>query len=84
MVFLFPMMKLSVNKQSVISNDDLLSAIAARQPDFVQWVGDNVDHHISILDGKKTFHVMGIIAVTIWKIMQLSYKDPQRKTEINK
>jgi hypothetical protein len=30
---------------------------------FVQWVADNVDHNTATLDGKGTFHGMGIIAV---------------------
>ena len=42
-------------KQSVISNEDSLSATVARRPNFVQWVADNVDHTISTLDGKKHF-----------------------------
>ena len=37
-------------KQSVTSNDDLLSAIATRKADFFQWIADNVDNNISILD----------------------------------
>ena len=29
---------------------------------FVQWSADNVDHNLATLDGKGTFHGMGIIA----------------------
>ena len=29
---------------------------------FVQWSADNVDHNLATLDGKETFHGMGIIA----------------------
>jgi hypothetical protein len=29
---------------------------------FIQYVADNVDHNICTLDGKDTFHGMGIIA----------------------
>ena len=48
-------------KQSVISNEDSLSATSTRGPDFVQWVVDNVDQNISTLDGKKTlFMVWGL------------------------
>ena len=71
-------------KQSVISNEDSLSATATRRPDFVQWVADNVDHNISMLDGKKHFSWYGDYSCIHWKIMQLSYKDPQIKTKINK
>ena len=71
-------------KQSVISNEDSLSATATRRPDFAQWVADNVDHNISTLDGKKHFSWYGDYCCIHWKIMQLSYKNPQIKTEINK
>ena len=30
---------------------------------YTQWVADNVDHNICTIDGKDTFHGMGIIAV---------------------
>ena len=30
--------------------------------EFVQYVGDNVDHNIRTLDGNDTFHGMGMIA----------------------
>ena len=30
---------------------------------FTQWIGDNIDHNIQTIDGKNTFHGMGIIAV---------------------
>ena len=71
-------------KQSVISNEDSLSATSTRGPDFVQWVADNVDQNISTLDGKKHFSWYGDYSCIHWKIMQLSYKDSQIKTEINK
>ncbi len=31
---------------------------------FTQWVADNVDHNIATVDGRGTFHGMGIIAVS--------------------
>ena len=31
---------------------------------FIQFIGDNVDHNVRTLDGANTFHDMGIIAVT--------------------
>ena len=37
-------------KQSVTSNDDSLSAIATRKAEFFQWIADNVNNNISILD----------------------------------
>ena len=29
---------------------------------FVQWSADNVDHNIGTIDGKNTFHGMGMVA----------------------
>src|SRR6218665_444324 len=31
---------------------------------FTQWVGDNVDHNVASIDGRGSFHGMGLIAVT--------------------
>ena len=31
---------------------------------FVQFIGDNVNHNVRTLDGANTFHRMNIIAVT--------------------
>ena len=31
---------------------------------FTQWVGDNVDHNTATLDGRGTFHGMGLIAIS--------------------
>ena len=32
---------------------------------YIQWSTDNVDHNLAILDGKETFHGIGIlVAVT--------------------
>ena len=51
-----------------ISNDEVLrykqSAIECSDAQFMQWVGDNVDHNIITLTGKDTFHGMGIISIT--------------------
>lgn len=44
-------------KQSVLQRDDINNHIKVSNNSFVQWIGDNVDHHLT-----KTFHGMGIIA----------------------
>ena len=49
-------------KHSVISHEEG-SVETLLQGTFTQWVADNVDHNICTLDGKDTFHGMGIIAV---------------------
>ena len=52
-------------KQSVIQSENLLTAYP---PDtFTQWVADNVDHNVATLDGRGTFHGMGIIAISTAK-----------------
>ena len=30
---------------------------------FTQWIGDNTDRNVRTIDGKNTFHGMGIIAL---------------------
>ena len=66
-------------KQSFISNNDSLSATATRKSDFVQWVADNVDHNISTLDRKNTFHGIGITAISIGKMCNSRKRIPREK-----
>ena len=48
-------------KHSIISSEE--NAVETTlKGSFTQWVADNVDHNICTLDGKDTFHGMGIIA----------------------
>ena len=52
-------------KQSVIQSESLENLLGKYFPGaFSQWVGDNVDHNVGTLDGRGTFHGMGIIAVS--------------------
>ena len=52
-------------KQSVIQNESLENIITQYIPGtFIQWVADNIDPSVAILDGQGTFHGMGIIAVS--------------------
>ena len=39
--------------------------MVSARPEFAQWVADNVDHNTATLDGKNTWHGMGIIAASI-------------------
>ena len=50
-------------KQSVVMDSD-----TGMRPlnGFTQWVADNVDHTLVTLDGKGTFHGMGIIECSIF------------------
>ena len=53
------------HKQSVLHDDSELQSPAASFPaNFMQFIADNVDHNVAKLDGKGTFHCMGIIAVS--------------------
>jgi len=52
-------------KQSVLHDDSELQSPAASFPaNFTQFVADNVHHNVVMLDGKGTFHGMGITAVS--------------------
>ena len=55
-------------KQSVAvdENANLPDEVDGSSPEtaldpFYQWTGDNADHNAKTLDGKETFHLMGII-----------------------
>jgi len=51
--------------RSVLHYDSELQSTAAPFPsNFTQFVADNVDHNVATLDGKGTFHGMGLIAVS--------------------
>ena len=46
---------------------------------FVQFIADNVDHNVVTLDGKRTVHMMGIIATITPGIFNNSIVVPRRK-----
>ena len=55
-------------KQSVIQSETPENLLTEYPPNtFTQWVADNVDHNVATLDGRGTFHGMGIIAVSTAK-----------------
>ncbi|KAG1647735.1 hypothetical protein GQR58_030367 [Nymphon striatum] len=52
-------------KQSSMATEDASEVAVTLPPgSFAQYVADNVDHNLCTLDGKKTFHGMGIIQVS--------------------
>ena len=52
-------------KQSAVKEDDTSKIFETLQlGTFTQFVGDNVDHNLNTLDGKNTFHGMGILAAS--------------------
>ena len=50
-------------KQTLVANESVEQLLKSYTSEvFVTFIGDNVDHNVAILDGKGTFHGMGIIA----------------------
>lgn len=50
-------------KQSVVENENVTNYFSEYLPGaFTQWSADNVDHNIRTLDGKRTFHSMGLMS----------------------
>ena len=47
-------------KEAALEQNDPMDDVPSNS--FVQWSADNVDHNIGTLDGKNTFHGMGMIA----------------------
>ena len=45
-------------KQPVLIHDDSLDATVRQQPEFTQWIANNVDQNVCTIDGKNTFHGM--------------------------
>ena len=51
-------------KQSVVQSDNEILQ-CSDSSSFTQWAADNVDHNIATLNGKDTFHGMGILSMTV-------------------
>ena len=50
-------------KQSIVENENAMDFLCENlSGSFTQWPADNADHNLCTLDGKGTFHAMGIIA----------------------
>ena len=49
-------------KQSILLQKQVENSMPIGQ--FTQWVADNADHNMAKIDGKATFHGMGMIAAT--------------------
>ena len=71
-------------KQACVINKSIDEQIQRLSSDtsFTQFIADNVDHNIVILDGKGSFHGMGIIASTVSSrdhiIEEIKVKRPQK------
>lgn len=68
------------------SIDDQIKRLSS-ESSFTQFIADNVDHNISTLDGKGTFHGMGIIASTVNSrghiIEEIKIKRPQKLLKVD-
>ena len=52
-------------KQSVVCNENVSDFLKTNLAGFFsQWSADNVDHNVCTIDGKGTFHGMGVIVST--------------------
>ena len=58
----------------MVNNDSNVEVVL--NGSFTQWAADNVDHSVCTLDGKDTFHGMGIIAA--WMISPMNVDNQQR------
>ena len=66
-------------KQSVIQTEDIESYLP--RGEFAQWVGDNADHDVLTLNGKGTFHGMGIIVASTSTCYLYSQLPPIKRLE---
>ena len=53
-------------KQNVVQSTNVEDFILGSHEgdSFTQWIADNVDHNTATIDGKQTFHRMGIVSAT--------------------
>ena len=62
-------------KQNSIVSSNFEDVLPKYPGSVTQWVSDNVDHNICTLDGKNTFHGMGVIAVST------TFEQPQHTSQ---
>ena len=53
-------------KQTVVTNESI-DELLQNDEGFATFIADNIDHNIATLDGRGTFHGMGVIAVIMKK-----------------
>lgn len=60
-------------KQSVVENESVTDFLSTVLPGaFTQWSADNVDHNVRTIDGKGTFHGMGLVCCSTGRNQNLS------------
>ena len=67
-------------KQSILTNGTPTEHLQ-EDDRFTQWVADNVDHNTATLDGKGTFHGMGIISCSNYEC-DLRYQHIRQNSKI--
>jgi len=76
-------------KQGVFMSENTTDILKsqATEGSFTTFIADNVDHNIATLDGRGSFHGMGIIAVTTnkehHKIRQANLKRPKSVVKVD-
>ena len=71
-------------KQNVVKHDKTDEIICPDGASFLQFVSDNTDHDLAILDGQNTHHGLGTIAIANGKFSNCSIqrqKIPRDKVE---
>ena len=70
----------------ILSIDEQIQRLSSNTS-FTQFIGDNVDHNIVTIDGKGSFHGMGIIASIVSSrdhiIEEIKIKRPQSSVKAN-
>ena len=69
-------------KQAVVINDSI-DGLLQNNEGFTTFVADNVDHNIATLDGRGTFHGMGVIPVLMKKEQRQEVVRRRQKDWIN-
>lgn len=69
-------------KQAVVINESI-DGLLQNNEGFTTFVADNVDHNIATLDGRGTFHGMGVIPVIMKKEQRQEVVRRRQKDWIN-
>ena len=66
-------------KQSVVENKNVANYLSEYLPGaFTRWSADNIDHNIRTLDGKGTFHAMGLVSSTTGTSENVEFNNAHR------
>ena len=68
-------------RKATMQSENILPVIPSGS--FVQWSADNVDHNSITLDGKNTFHGMGIVASVTPSLSSQKIPIPKSRDSVN-